>query len=257
MPRLEPPNKGRPLNGLKPVLRGLETAAAAEAAVATITASATIITSTATTTATTVKPATTTAAAAALKAAAATAARAACFAGPSFIHRQRAPFNCLAVEAADRFLRSSVRRHGHKSETTRLVRELVENNLHFRDITDLAEQILQFAFRHREREIADIQFGTHSVILISCQAKISVRFPVVGSQASREASSPPVHSPLPRLCLTDASLYLSERSLANVNAPYLPSVFCRRHPSPAPAFSVSTGRFCPPFQSAYQCTLAV
>lgn len=54
------------------------------------------------------------------------------------------------MEPANRFLRSSVCRHGYKGETTRFIRELVENNLHFGDITDLAEQILQFAFCHRE-----------------------------------------------------------------------------------------------------------
>ncbi len=136
-------------------MTGLETAAATEAAVATVTASAAIVTSTATAAATPVETAaaaaTTTATAFETAAAAtAAAARTACFAGTSFVHRQRAPFNCLTMKAADRFLGCRVRRHGHECETTRLVRELVENNLHFRDITDLAEQILQFAFCHRE-----------------------------------------------------------------------------------------------------------
>ncbi len=152
MPRFGPPNQGRLSNGLEP---GLEAAAATEAAVATVTATAAIVTSTATAAATTVETAataTTTAATAfETTTAAAAAARAACFAGPSFVHRQRAPFNCLTVETADRLLGCSVRRHGYECKTTRLVRELVENNLHFGDVTDLAEQVLQFAFRHRER----------------------------------------------------------------------------------------------------------
>jgi hypothetical protein len=98
--------------------------------------------------------ATTAAAATALKAAAAaaatTAARTASFTGACFVHRQRTAFNVLAVEPAHRFLRSSVSRHGYKGETTRLIRELVENDLNFSDVTDLAEQVLQFAFCHRE-----------------------------------------------------------------------------------------------------------
>ncbi len=131
------------------------TPATVATAIAAIAAIATISTATATTTAVkatgTATTATTTAATLKTTAAAATTARSASFAGTCFVHRQRTAFHILSVEPTHRFLACSLCRHGHKSETTRFIRKLVENNLHFGDVTDLAEQVLQFAFRHRER----------------------------------------------------------------------------------------------------------
>jgi hypothetical protein len=94
------------------------------------------------------------------------------------------------VEPIDCFCCCGICRHGHECKTAGFVRELIENDLHFSDIPDLAEQVLQFAFSHSECKVSDIQFGTHSVFSINCQAKNSVRFPVIGSQATKEAIRP-------------------------------------------------------------------
>jgi hypothetical protein len=55
------------------------------------------------------------------------------------------------MKASYCFLSCCFGRHRHKGETARFIRKLVENDLNFSDITDLAEQVLQFAFCHRER----------------------------------------------------------------------------------------------------------
>jgi hypothetical protein len=55
------------------------------------------------------------------------------------------------MEAIHSLLPCCFGRHRNKGKTARFIRKLVENNLHFSDITDLAEQVLQFALSHRER----------------------------------------------------------------------------------------------------------
>jgi hypothetical protein len=117
------------------------TVAPATTAAATETASATTVTAAATTTA----------------AVAATTAAAAWWAGlawPSFVDRERAAFNGLAVELRDRRLSVSFRAHGDKGEATGLAGEFVLHERYFLDWSSLRKKLLQFVFGRIEREIA-------------------------------------------------------------------------------------------------------
>jgi hypothetical protein len=114
------------------------TAAAATAAAATIAAA---------TTAAAVTTTTTTTRAAALRAS---------FARTRFVHGQSATFHGFAIKLSDGILRFLFRRHGHKSEATRLACEFI---LHKHDIlhgTSLCEEILKVGFRRVERKISNV-----------------------------------------------------------------------------------------------------
>jgi phosphoglucomutase len=111
------------------------TAAAAAAAAATV----------ATATATTAATVTTT-----------TAALRASFARTRFVHGQSATFHGFAIKLGNGILCFLFRRHGHKSEATRLACEFI---LHKHDIlhsTSLCEEILKVGFRRIERKISNV-----------------------------------------------------------------------------------------------------
>jgi hypothetical protein len=110
--------------------------------------------------------ATATTAAAAIAAATATAATipppaAAAALGPSFararfVHGQSATFHGFAIKLSNGILCFLFRRHGHKSEATRLACEFI---LHKHDIlhsTSLREEILKVGFRRIERKISNV-----------------------------------------------------------------------------------------------------
>ena len=111
------------------------TAAAAATATATIAA------------ATTAAAVTTTTAAATLGAS---------FARARFVHGQSATFHGFAIKLGNGILCFLFRRHGHKSEATRLACEFI---LHKHDIlhsTSLCEEILKVGFRRIERKISNV-----------------------------------------------------------------------------------------------------
>jgi hypothetical protein len=98
----------------------------------------------------------TTTAAATITAAAAAAALGASFARARFVHGQRATFHGFAIKLGNGILCFLVRRHGHKSEATRLACEFI---LHKHDIlhsTSLCEEILKVGFRRIERKISNV-----------------------------------------------------------------------------------------------------
>jgi hypothetical protein len=115
--------------------------AAAITAAATATSAATIAA------ATTAAAVTTTTAAATLGAS---------FARARFVHGQSATFYGFAIKLGNGILCFLVRRHGHKSEATRLACEFI---LHKHDIlhsTSLCEEILKVGFRRIERKISNV-----------------------------------------------------------------------------------------------------
>jgi len=121
---------------------------AGSAIAAAITAAATAAATTTVATATTAATVTaTTAAAAALGAS---------FARTRFVHGQSATFHGFAIKLGNGILCFLFRRHGHKSEATRLACEFI---LHKHDIlhsTSLCEEILKVGFRRIERKISNV-----------------------------------------------------------------------------------------------------
>jgi hypothetical protein len=112
------------------------------------------------TAATTAAAATTTVAtattAATVTATAAAAALGASFARTRFVHGQSATFHGFAIKLGNGILCFLFRRHGHKSEATRLACEFI---LHKHDIlhsTSLCEEILKVGFRRIERKIPNV-----------------------------------------------------------------------------------------------------
>jgi hypothetical protein len=108
---------------------------------------------TAATAATTVATATT---AATITAAAAAASLRASFARTRFVHGQSATFHGFAIKLGNGILCFLFRRHGHKSEATRLACEFI---MHKHDIlhrTSLCEEILKVGFRRVERKIPNV-----------------------------------------------------------------------------------------------------
>jgi hypothetical protein len=121
-------------------LAGSAIAAAVTAATAAATA-ATIAAAAATTAATITAPA---------------AALGASFARTRFVHGQSATFHGFAIKLGNGILCFLFRRHGHKSEATRLACEFI---LHKHDIlhsTSLCEEILKVGFRRIERKISNV-----------------------------------------------------------------------------------------------------
>jgi hypothetical protein len=121
---------------------------AGSAIAAAITAAATTAAATTVATATTAAAiTTTTTTAAALRA---------CFARARFVHGQSATFHGFAIKLGNGILCFLFRRHGHKSEATRLACEFI---LHKHDIlhsTSLCEEILKVGFRRIERKISNV-----------------------------------------------------------------------------------------------------
>jgi hypothetical protein len=120
---------------------------AGSAIAAAVTAAATA------TTAATIAAATT---AATITAAATAAALGASFARTRFVHGQSATFHGFAIKLGNGILCFLFRRHGHKSEATRLACEFI---LHKHDIlhsTSLCEEILKVGFRRIERKISNV-----------------------------------------------------------------------------------------------------
>src|SRR5947208_10830659 len=117
-------------------------------------AAAVTTTATATTAATIAAAATATAAA--ITAAAAASSLRASFARTRFVHGQCATFHGFAIKLGNGILCFLFRRHGHKSEATRLACEFI---LHKHDIlhsTSLCEEILKVGFRRIERKISNV-----------------------------------------------------------------------------------------------------
>src|SRR5213596_1702373 len=113
---------------------------------------AAITAATATSTAAAVATAST---AAAVTATAASALRAS-LARTRFVHGQSATFHGFAIKLCNGILCFLFRRHGHKSEATRLACEFI---LHKQDIlhsTSLCEEILKVGFRRIERKISNV-----------------------------------------------------------------------------------------------------
>jgi len=78
------------------------------------------------------------------------------FARARFVHRQSATFHGFAIKLGNGILCFLFRRHGHKSEATRLACEFI---LHKHDIlhsTSLCEDILKVGFRRIERKISNV-----------------------------------------------------------------------------------------------------
>jgi hypothetical protein len=120
---------------------------AGSAIAAAITAAATTAAATTVTTATTTAATVTAAAAASLRAS---------FARTRFVHGQSATFHRFAIKLGNGILCFLFRRHGHKSEATRLACEFI---LHEHDIlhsTSLGEEILKVGFRRIERKISNV-----------------------------------------------------------------------------------------------------
>jgi hypothetical protein len=116
--------------------------AAAITTAATATATATIAATAATTAATIT--------------AAAAATLGASFARTRFVDGQSAAFHGFAINLGNGILCFLFRRHGHKSEATRLACEFI---LHKHDIlhsTSLCEEILKVGFRRVERKIPNV-----------------------------------------------------------------------------------------------------
>jgi phosphoglucomutase len=85
-----------------------------------------------------------------------TAALRASFARTRFVHGQSATFHGFAIKLGNGTLCFLFRRHGHKSEATRLACEFI---LHKHDIlhsTSLCEEILKVGFRRIERKISNV-----------------------------------------------------------------------------------------------------
>jgi hypothetical protein len=85
-----------------------------------------------------------------------TAALRASFARTRFVHGQSATFHGFAIKLGNGILCFLFRRHGHKSEATRLACEFI---LHKHDIlhsTSLCEEILKVGFRRIERKISNV-----------------------------------------------------------------------------------------------------
>jgi hypothetical protein len=118
---------------------------AGSAIAAAITAAATTAAATTVATATAAATVTTT-----------TAALGASFARTRFVHGQSATFHGFAIKLGNGILCFLFRRHGHKSEATRLACEFI---LHKHDIlhsTSLCEEILKVGFRRIERKISNV-----------------------------------------------------------------------------------------------------
>src|SRR5438045_2035709 len=78
------------------------------------------------------------------------------FARTRFLHGQTATFHGFAIKLGNGILCFLFRRHGHKSEATRLACEFI---LHKHDIlhsTSLCEEILKVGFRRIERKISNV-----------------------------------------------------------------------------------------------------
>src|SRR6476646_4323899 len=78
------------------------------------------------------------------------------FARTRFVHGQSATFHGFAIKLGNGILCFLFRRHGHKSEATRLACEFI---LHKHDIlhsTILREEILKVGFRRIERKISNV-----------------------------------------------------------------------------------------------------
>src|SRR5438067_12946439 len=78
------------------------------------------------------------------------------FARTRFVHGQSATFHGFAIKLGNGILCFLFRRHGHKSEATRLACEFI---LHKHDIlhsTSLCEEILKVGFRRIERKISNV-----------------------------------------------------------------------------------------------------
>jgi hypothetical protein len=122
-------------------------AGSAIAAAITAAATATAATTIAATTATAATITTTTTASATLGAS---------FARARFVYGQSATFHGFAIKLGNGILCFLFRRHGHKSEATRLACEFI---LHKHDIlhsTSLCEEILKVGFRRIERKISNV-----------------------------------------------------------------------------------------------------
>src|SRR5438094_9457139 len=78
------------------------------------------------------------------------------FARARFVHGQSATFHGFAIKLGNGILCFLFRRHGHKSEATRLACEFI---LHKHDIlhsTSLREEILKVGFRRIKRKISNV-----------------------------------------------------------------------------------------------------
>jgi hypothetical protein len=120
---------------------------AGSAIAAAITAAATTAATTVTTATTAATVTTTTTTTAALRAS---------FARTRFVHGQSATFHGFAIKLGNGILCFLFRRHGHKSEATRLACEFI---LHKHDVlhsTSLCEEILKVGFRRIERKISNV-----------------------------------------------------------------------------------------------------
>jgi hypothetical protein len=119
---------------------------AGSAIAAAVTAAATATTAATIATATTAATVTTTT----------TASLGASFARTRFVHGQSATLHGFAIKLGNGILCFLFRRHGHKSEATRLACEFI---LHKHDIlhsTSLCEEILKVGFRRIERKISNV-----------------------------------------------------------------------------------------------------
>lgn len=69
------------------------------------------------------------------------------------------------MELSDRILRFLIARHGDERETARFAGELILHQHDFADGAGLAEEILKIWLGGVEREIPDVEFVTHLLVL--------------------------------------------------------------------------------------------
>jgi hypothetical protein len=78
-----------------------------------------------------------------------------------FVHTERASFDLLAVQLADRVLRIGLRSHRHKSEASGFPGEFILHQQHFGNCPGLRKHVLQLELCGRERQVAYVQSISH------------------------------------------------------------------------------------------------
>jgi hypothetical protein len=132
----------------------------------TVTAAEVIATPAATpTVATTPTAAAITTATATIPAASTTATATTILAGASFIHGQLTVIERVAIEALNGFLCGFFGHHLDEPETLRTIRFAILDDCHILNIPSLREQITELALCRSIRQIPDIQFLAHNMLL--------------------------------------------------------------------------------------------
>jgi hypothetical protein len=173
-----------PANESAELARAATAAVTAAAIAAAATAASTIAAATAATAATTTATVTAAAAAAAtttVAAATATAATTKAAAATTallltrFVHDQRAAFERVAIERADRILRGFGAAHRDECETARTTGLAIGHDTRLADLAVSGEQLRKLRVGGPPGQISDVNLGRHQIILETQESNIAFR----------------------------------------------------------------------------------